>query len=327
MVEKTVFKLRFLSPLHIGNGLGEAYDTTEGMLHSDTISGLLASAWCTLFNADNVSSFMNSYRVSSAFPYIADTYFLPRPAGELNLKLLDYDQAKANKLLKKIEFLSIDQWNTAACGQILKISRSNISNCGRFIFPDNKNSQSVFIDELEQRVSVPRAGSTPATPFYFERRFFSNDAGLYFFCDADNQTLNTIELLLKSIGTIGVGTDKSSGNGQFEVSKSTINISTVINETGYLLISLFCPNKEELQNIPLPNCRYQLIKRGGFIAGTTSDKFRHLRKRTIFMFTEGSYFSNIKPQGKIENVRPEWNDSTLHPVYRDGRAYFLPVKL
>jgi len=31
--------------------------------------------------------------------------------------------------------------------------------------------------------------------------------------------------------------------------------------------------------------------------------------------------------GKIENVRPTWNDELLHNVYRDGRAFFLPVNI
>jgi len=69
MIKKTVFKLSFSGPLHIGKGLGEAYDTTDNILHSDTISGFLASIWSMQHDGTGVKEFMQQYRVSSAFPF------------------------------------------------------------------------------------------------------------------------------------------------------------------------------------------------------------------------------------------------------------------
>ena len=48
MARFKIVRLEFRSPLHLGRGLGEAYDTAEKTLHSDTLSGALTSAFCML---------------------------------------------------------------------------------------------------------------------------------------------------------------------------------------------------------------------------------------------------------------------------------------
>lgn len=87
-------------------------------------------------------------------------------------------------------------------------------------------------------------------------------------------------------------------------------------------------NKNNINNLVMPytyqemliKSKYTLVQRGGFIAGTTINEFWHLRKKSIYMFTEASLFSSDLLSGKIENVRPDWNDKLLHPVYKDGRV-------
>ena len=57
-------------------------------------------------------------------------------------------------------------------------------------------------------------------------------------------------------------------------------------------------------------CRYQL------------NRFRHLRKKSVYMFQEGSIFPIGSFEGKIVNVRPEWNDSL--PGVPCGRSFLIP---
>ncbi len=328
MLKKTVFRLNFLSPLHIGKGLGETYDTSGKTLHSDTISGLLASMWSMKNGGKGVYEFMESYRVSSAFPFYKHLFFLPVPLSDHLFQIKDIESGKAGKLLKKIEFLPVSLWETISSGQPLEIRKDELSSCGRFLFPGEEKPISLFKDELEQRVSVSRGGEQDSAPFYFDRRFFSRDCGLYFFFEGSSQITNEVEKLLEIAGTVGVGTDKSVGNGQFTVKRDTITFKEDdLSSHKYQLLSLYCPLREELEGVPMEKNDYQLIKRGGFIAGTTNNKFRHLRKKSLYMFTEGSLFRTHKPKGKIENVRPQWNDESLHPVFRDGRAFYLPVKI
>ncbi|WP_010421343.1 type III-A CRISPR-associated RAMP protein Csm4 [Anaerophaga thermohalophila] len=329
MLKKTVFKLSFSGPLHIGKGLGEAYDTTDNILHSDTISGLLASIWSMQNNGAGVKEFMSHYRVSSAFPFCQSLFFLPLPVGGGQfLNVTGIERGKAGKLIKKIEYLPMELWENLVTGQTLDFDIKRLSPCGKFLFPDNISPASVYSDELEQRVTVPRGGAADSVPFYFEKRFFSKDSGLYFFCETPDQKADEIEKLLKAGETIGIGTDKSVGNGQYKVERYTVTFNDEIaGGEAFQLLSLYCPAKKEIENVQMSRNDYHLIKRGGFIAGTTKDEFRHLRKKSLFMFTEGSLFRTHEPEGKIENVRPEWNDANLHPVFRDGRAFYLPVKL
>lgn len=329
MLKQTVFKLHFTGPLHIGKGLGEAYDTTDSLLHSDTISGFITSLFCLQNNGDEVLDFMQSYRVSSAFPFYRSNYFLPLPVSAMEmLNVLDTEKPKAGKMIKKIEYVPLNGWKKLATGQALDVKKEKLSPCGKILFPEDVEAVSVFKDNLEQRVSVSRDGESDAVPFYFEKRYFVKDGGLYFFCEASPEVTDRIEEILMFGQGIGIGTDKSVGNGQYEVTRDTIEMEWTTEEADrYQLISLYCPQKEELINVEMEKNDYQLVKRGGFIAGTTLDKFRHLRKKSVYMFTEGSIFRSHKPIGKIENVRPQWNDELLHPVYRDGRAFCLPVKI
>jgi CRISPR type III-A-associated RAMP protein Csm4 len=329
MIKKTVFKLRFSGPLHIGKGLGEAYDTTDNILHSDTISGFLASIWSMQHDGTGVKEFMQQYRVSSAFPFYQSLFFLPLPVGGGQfLNVTGIEEGKAGKIIKKIEYLPVELWEILVSGQKLYFDIKRLSPCGKFLFPDTIPAASVYSDELEQRVTVPRVGEAVSVPFYFERRFFSKDSGLYFFCETSDQKSDEIEKLLKVGETIGIGTDKSVGNGHYKVERYTITFDDIISgSNAFQLLSLYCPGKKEIENVQMNRNDYLLIKRGGFIAGTTKDELRHLRKKSLFMFTEGSLFRTHEPEGKIENVRPEWNDANLHPVFRDGRAFYLPVKL
>ena len=92
-------------------------------------------------------------------------------------------------------------------------------------------------------------------------------------------------------------------------------------------LSLYCPANDELDDEALNRSSYSLIKRGGYIAGSSQKKFRHFRKKSIFMFQEGSVFpSNIKLKGKVIDLKPDTTPE-LHPVYRDGTSIFLPLNI
>ena len=75
MAQYEVLKLNFNSPLHIGSGR-ETYDTMMSQLHSDTLSGAIASIWCKIFGSKDLDLFMQSYTLSSCFPFKADSFFL-----------------------------------------------------------------------------------------------------------------------------------------------------------------------------------------------------------------------------------------------------------
>jgi CRISPR-associated protein Csm4 len=78
----------------------------------------------------------------------------------------------------------------------------------------------------------------------------------------------------------------------------------------------------------LSESKYGLILRGGYIAGSQEESFRHLLKKSIYMFGVGSTFTSSKPlQGKVVDLKPKWNDERMHPVYRSGRPFYVPIKI
>ena len=73
-----------------------------------------------------------------------------------------------------------------------------------------------------------------------------------------------------------------------------------------------------------------MVKRGGWLANPQEDKHRSLRKKSIYMFAEGSVFNvsetDLKLQGKLVNLKPEGEVFTNpHPIWRDGRAIFVAM--
>jgi CRISPR/Cas system CSM-associated protein Csm4 (group 5 of RAMP superfamily) len=107
-------------------------------------------------------------------------------------------------------------------------------------------------------------------------------------------------------------------------------------------LSLFCPEDEEQLKVMLGekpgDSSYELVNRGGWI---TSPGLGKVRKRSIYMFSEGSVFKmSADPVsggcitlGKTDIDLSPWKDleegnrpkRDLHKIYRSGKALFLPL--
>jgi CRISPR/Cas system CSM-associated protein Csm4 (group 5 of RAMP superfamily) len=91
-------------------------------------------------------------------------------------------------------------------------------------------------------------------------------------------------------------------------------------------LSLWCPGQDELSTGMLQESSFALVKRGGYLAGSSLPEYRHFRKRSVYMFMEGGVFPAMnKLQGKIVDLVPP-GVSGMHPVWRDGRSLFIPLK-
>ncbi|MCF6242960.1 MAG: hypothetical protein L3J74_16655, partial [Bacteroidales bacterium] len=79
---------------------------------------------------------------------------------------------------------------------------------------------------------------------------------------------------------------------------------------------------------------YDFQKRGGWITDSGLNTFR---KNTVQMFSESSVFLQNKDVekefvlGKIVDLKPKLNYEHLgieaHPIWRSGKAIFIPVKI
>src|SRR5690625_572471 len=99
-----VVKLLFRSPLHIHRNKGD-YDTSEEMLHSDTISSALAAMGYRMYDSFDGFDFLNNITISSAFPFYGDQYFLPKPMMRIPVKIDGYSEEESSAEAKKLKTL------------------------------------------------------------------------------------------------------------------------------------------------------------------------------------------------------------------------------
>ena len=324
-----VVKMHFDAPLHLSRGQTDAYDKSEEIIHSDSLKSAIFVAARMLFGDEVNESFFDGFKVSSAFIFGGDEYFFPKPMFKLTLDFQDAElgESKKSKKLKKLTWISKDIFEKLINGENVDIQLEQFSENGKFLFQNQPVETST--SEVHQRLAMPSGNEKDGTPYYVERIYFSKDSGLYFFIDygKDETIRKKLEAALKLLGDEGIGTDKHVGNGTF--TPDWINLSfTLPTNAGYSLpLSLYCPEKEEIKKDVLERSSWQLIKRGGYIASPENIDFMTFRKRSIYMFTEASVFAATNLKGKKVNLKPENIKGLNHPVWRDGRAFFIPVKL
>ena len=321
MKRYNVIKLNFLTPLHIGTGK-ENYDFSSSELHSDTLTAALAAIKVQqMDNSNEIEQFLSSFRLSSAFPYAYNSYYLPRPMGLLQT---EGNNDALRKRLKAVKYLEKDLWSNYVQGEKLEINETVI--CGEFM-NKGKEAMQPYINQVSQRVTVPRCDNADAEPFFFDWRFFQKDSGLYCITDAQGDLYAELLQLFAQLGELGIGTDRNVGGGKFEVESDTIELPEVKDANATLILSLYLPTEEELQNLGLETSRYSLTLRGGYMAGSDREEYRHLWKKNVYMFDVASYFSaGLELNGKIVDLRPNW-DEPMHPVYRSGKPFYLPIKI
>lgn len=327
MAAYTLVKLKNMTPLHIGTGK-ENYDFSASNLHSDTLSAALAAIKSQTKGGGGIKEFLDSFVVSSAFPFVENRYFLPRPQGKLDVVAVDSDEYLIRKKLKKIKFVEIPLWNDLITGKTLHIFERQLK--GDFLILDSadKDFDLPYVSQVNQRVAVPRGGVGETDPFYFEWTYFEADSGLYCLLDVADEKKQELISLFQELGEAGVGTDRNVGGGKFEVETTEFLLPEVNHANAVMLLSLYIPAQEEIGDLDLLHSRYELLLRGGYIAGSQNVNFRHLRKKSVYMFNVGSVFHTVRNlNGKIVDLRPDWQDERLHSVFRSGRPFIVPIKI
>ena len=321
-----VIKLKNFTPLHIGTGKDNQYDFSATDLHSDTLSAALASLRTQQGKKDDIEDFLHSFSLSSAFPFLDTIYFLPKFQGIINVKIVLKKKHEYRKQLKKLKFIDVSLWSKLIQGDEIDVEESQIK--GDFLL--NKNSAFVkpYQSQVNQRVSVPRTDNENADPFFFNWTYFHEKAGLYCLTDAKDEKYKEIFDLFQLLGETGIGTDRNIGGGKFDVEAGMLHFPEITDANQTMLLSLFIPTEVELSKMNLKMSKYELLLRGGFMSGSSEESFKHLRKRSVYMFNVGSVFPTTDPlTGKIVNLAPAWNDERMHPVFRSGRPFYLPIKI
>jgi CRISPR-associated protein Csm4 len=345
-----IFRLNFTSGIHLSKGKEGNYDQTQVRIHSDTLKSAIFVAALQLYGDDEINKdFLEAFQVSSAFPYLHQSkevlYFLPKPKLRLDLLEIpnEMHERRKKKFLKKIEYIEWKLLHKVLVKQeATQLKRENLSEKQKFVCEfHNLSEKTIYKTSLQQHVNVSRDLTSDNIPFTIDKIYFNKDAGLYFILNVpsnDQKILNKIEAAIHLLSDSGLGTDKNTGGGTFTFEKDeNPPVWEASDANGQLNLSLYCPEKSELSDLQTNDLySYALTKRGGYIASPSDMRHLTIRKKSIYMFEEGSVFPFDESRiGKIEDLRPQLKHPENgngpkpvgHPIYRDGRAIFLPITI
>jgi CRISPR-associated protein Csm4 len=324
-MEKTFdcVKLHFNTPLHLSRGR-EQYDEGTTMLHSDSLIAALFTAACQLgANPEEVLSMFDNIRISSAFPFHGNEYFFPKPMVQLPFDLLDSEKLNQSKTKKKIRFIGKSWFE-----KLLDNFDDNIQknkHIHHTAFLTDQSIGTIFKTDVVQRVTIAPDYSEDARPFYIERLHFGNISGLFVLVESsDVYARNLFQGAFRLLGDLGIGTDRSVGNGFFTPTFESLTIKLPDAAAYQCALGLYLPDETELDEPFLIDSSWNLVKRGGFISGAENIDHFTLRKKSVYMFDVGSVFPNRLLKGKRVDLQPFGYD-IKHSVWREGRPIFLPI--
>lgn len=316
-----IAKLSFASGIHLGSGTGEEYDRSMRLLLSDTISAALCSVWAA--GGNDVERFMRSYRLSSAMPLYRGRLFLPLPPDKSCVVLAGDSDGKQHKRIKRLQWIEQPLWERLSRQGSITITADKISACGSAIAQSDADRIYIQRQSLEQKVTVVDGDDNE--PYYFDRIFWGEDIGLGVLYECDQSAKADFERAFQLLTDNGFGTRRTVGNGLFSVAFSEVEIDADESRQGVQLLSLWYPTAEEWNPDAMSRSCYEVVSRGGYISGSSDVAQRKKIKKSVNMIMSGAVVATRSLTGDVVDVSPD--GFVAHPVWRDGRALYLPFKI
>lgn len=312
------YRLTFTAPFHVDSRGNAFYEESNSFIHSDTLSAAILATWALVW-PETVAGQAHkpSFRLSSAFPYYLDCYFLPRVLSSQAVKL-PVEQLKEAKKLKKIQWLDSKLWRSSLhdTSWAQQIDLNNGLCQGVLASVATKMPDRLWLEEERPRLAMDRQSNQALDGqiFNFSRIWFDEKGGLYFLAVFDDEnSQQQFETVLSVLADTGIGADRSNGNGCFTWQHGKVPELQLAEQGKSVALSLVNPDPGDCQTSWLEGSAYKLISRGGWVGGSG------IRKQRLRMFAEGSVFT--KPlQGRMIDVSV---DRLPQKVYRDGRGFFV----
>jgi CRISPR-associated protein Csm4 len=326
-----IYKLHFTSPLHLGDARDD-YGVSLKSIASDTMYAALISSLAKLGEEIPKDGDLKC-TISSLFPFYqkdkADgnaVLFFPKPLKQTLPK--SKKAVEERKKIKKVTWLDASYFTKILRGEQLFDEQTIGGNAIQGEFMTDALIDKDFISsQVSPRVTVSRDFSEDAKPFYMDRVTFKGYSGLFFIADGD---VSLLEKALNLLQHEGIGTDRNVGNGYFEYDSTTVELDIPNGSEYSLALSSFVPeSKEQLQALlDSDNIAYDFQRRGGWI---TTPPNNTLRKNVIYAFTAASVFKHqcdgVETLGQVGiDLKPDLQ-MVEHPIWRCGRALFLPIKV
>lgn len=332
---------------HFGE-LGIGMEETSERVYSDTLFSAWMSSYARLFGADDVKQLLDQFPceenkktppfvLSSTFIYSKNEaeyiYYLPKPLAFPKGYPVGED-LKFTKTYKKLKYLPLKIWRKwyqtggFTNSDELELIEHTLkgqdkSGClykaGTFSYGETYKTHrvpKVAIDRITHATNIYHTG-------FVQYQWESpKQSGLYFlirFPEENPELQQKLKASLRLLGEEGIGGERSSGAGRFEVEwcelpdlwkQIDFNLSE---KKHHSLISLFW--EQPLLCTPIS---YSIIERGGWV----SSGGQQIRRKKVRMLGEGSVFSEI-PKGQLADVTPD--KFNTHKVYRSGISLSLPI--
>lgn len=303
-----VYRLEFQSAVHFGRN---SLEDGEYVFCADT----LFSALCheALKRGQDVLECFYQYvrndelLLSDTFPYIGDTYYLPKP-----MKRIEAGDSKGDSVIKKaykkLKYIPAQQLEIYLQGKYDVLNSQNISELGHF----------------EMKVSAAVRGEEETKPYRVGCYYYNKGSGLYVIVGyKDQAAVQLTEELLEGLMFSGIGGKRTAGLGRFNLlsGKLPSNIYSRLGKEGkqYMTLSVSLPLEDEMDNA-LIGAEYLLCKRSGFVA---SDKYaqEQQRKKDLYVLKAGACVETLY-SGDVYDVS---NERGNHPVYRYAKPMFMEV--
>lgn len=358
-----IVRLHFTAPLHLSDARPNDYGNSQRIIHSDALMAAICQAWAMLGKTEwipkantevidgkevTVDATSPGFVLSSLFPFhggkiadperdIADIdpiYFLPKPYFQNSKEPRNDPERGEAKKFKKVQYIDTAFFSTFLTQQpppnaTLKPVKGAFRSEKLAGLSDD---QAEFMTaDVVPRIVKPRDESEPK-PFYMERLYFRYDSGLWAIVHYDGmldraEASYRLGAALNYLADNGIGTDRAVGNGTFRWNSGKTYLTLPKTGRYAVNLSLFCPpDSGTLHTLLDNNARYDLVKRGGWL----SEPHNTYRKCSVWMFREGGLMQidSRKPMllGKTVDLQPAILQNQ-HPVWRSGRALWLPVNL
>lgn len=312
-MEFKIYKFDFTTGVHFGK---RNVDDAEYTFGADT----LFSAMCHEYLKQGMEEFTwfitkvmeGNIKLSDGFPYIGDTYYIPKPMLKIAAEKNQGDSS-IKKAYKKLAYIPVNQLDTYLQGNLQ--------------VEEEEDKLKTQLGTRMVKVSASIRGEKETVPYRVGTYYFCPGSGLYVIVgyeeDAD---LEKIEGCFEALSLVGIGGKRSSGLGRFEFHSGKNSqdfmqrLRCFDGKDGTMWMSLSCslPKDQELENA-LEGASYLLQKRSGFVV---SSKYapEQLRKQDLYVLKSGSCFKNIF-DGDVYDV----SDGGAHPVYRYAKPLFMEV--
>ncbi len=320
-------RLRVTRALRPGSADGSRAKVDK-VLHSDTLFSALTCAFDQLGSVagwleDTAESVSPLVRLSSAFPFVGRTLFVPAPKNV-------WPPVGAGKLRwKAARFVPLSMAGAALRGDPPNEDRWVVDPVSECLLPVERNGvvTEPFRVALRSGAAVDRISGLSATTFSSACLEFNQGAGLWCVVAFANAAARTkwakpVESAFRLLADTGLGGERSSGWGQLERPDfESVQFPDFLgfpkssaDEPGHWMMSLYTPAEEDA-----PDWRrgaYSMTVRSGW--SSRGDK-----KRSGNMVEEGSVLvSEATPVGRSWNVAPEGQERAL---YRWGVGLSVPV--